>query len=59
MYGHTGISMIIVAVKMSSHCGIAIVFDLKNVTLESINDSVFGFSYILYTAPVALWIIST
>ena len=40
--------MITVAVKMSSHCGITIVFDVKNVTLESINDSVFGLSYILY-----------
>ena len=46
--------MITVAMKMSSHCGIAIVFDVKNVTLESIHDSVFGLSYILYMAPVAL-----
>ena len=53
MYGHTGIGMIIVAVKMSSHCGIAIVFNVKDVTLESIDDSVFSLSYILYVAPVA------
>ena len=33
--------MIIVAVKMSSHCDVSIVFDVKDMTLESINDSVF------------------
>ena len=38
--------MIIMAVKMSSHCGVAIVFDVKDMTLESINDSVFSLSYI-------------
>ena len=52
MYGHTGTGMIIVAVKMSSHCDIAIEFDVKDVTLESINDTVFSLSYILYVAPV-------
>ena len=41
MHGHTGIDMIIVAVKMSSHCGVAIVFDVKDMTSESINDSGF------------------
>ena len=46
--------MIIVTMKMSSHCGFVIMFDVKYVTLESINDSVFGLTYILYVAPVAL-----
>ena len=40
--------------EMSSHCGFVIVFDVKYVTLESVNDSVFGLTYILYVAPVAL-----
>ena len=44
--------MITVAVKMPSHYGIAIVFDVKDVTLECINDSVFRLSCILYLAPV-------
>ena len=29
VYNHTGIGMTIVAVKMSSHCGFVIVFDVK------------------------------
>ena len=43
MYNHTGIGMIIVAMEMSSHHGFVIVFDVKYVTLESVNDSVFWF----------------
>ena len=39
---------------MSSHCGFVIVFDVEYVTLESINDSVFGLTYILYVARVML-----
>ena len=39
---------------MSSHCSFVIVFDVKHVTLESINDSVFSLTYILYVAPFAL-----
>ena len=54
MYDHTRIGLIIVTMKMSSHCGFVIVFDVKYVTLESINDSVFSLTYILYVAPVAL-----
>ena len=54
MYNHTGIGMIIVAMKMCSHSSFVIVFDVKYVTLESINDSVFGLAYIHYMAPVAL-----
>ena len=45
--------MIIVAMKMSSHCGFVIVFDVKYVTLESVNDSVFGLTYILDVALLA------
>ena len=33
--------MITVAVKVSCHCGVIIVFNVKYMTLESINDSVF------------------
>ena len=54
MRDHTGIGLIIVTVKMSCHCGFVIVFDVKYMTLESINDSVFGLTYILYMAPVTL-----
>ena len=38
---------------MSSHCGVAIVFNVKDMTLESINDSVFSLSYILCVVQVA------
>ena len=54
MYNHTVIGMNIVAMEMSGCSGIVIVFDVKYVTLESIYDSVFGLTYILYVAPVAL-----
>ena len=54
MYNHTGIGMIIEAMKMSSHSSFVIMFDVKCVTLESINDSVFGLAYIIYMAPVSL-----
>ena len=54
MYNHTGIGMIIVTMKMSSHCGFVIMFDVKYVTLKSVNDSVFCLTYILYVAPVTL-----
>ena len=40
MYDHTGIGLISVAMKMSGHCGIIIVFDVKNMTLEFIHDSI-------------------
>ena len=53
MYDHTRISLIFVAMKMSGHCCIVIVFDVNDVTLESIHDSVFGLPYIFYMAPVA------
>ena len=41
------------AVKVPCHCGIISVFDVKNVTLESINDSVFSLTYIFDVAPTA------
>ena len=53
MYSHTGIQLVHVAIEVSCHCCVIIVFDVKNVTLESINDSVFGLSYILDVTPVA------
>ena len=45
--------MIIVASKVSCHCGVVIVFDVKYMTLESIYDSVFCLPYIFDVAPVA------
>ena len=48
------IGMIIVAMEMSSHSAFVIVLDVKYVTLESVNDSVFSLTYILYVAPVVL-----
>ena len=53
MYDHTRISLIFVVMKMSGHCCIVIVFDVKDVTLESIHNSIFGLSYIFYMVPVA------
>ena len=49
--------MVSVASKVSGHCGIMIVFDVKYKTLESIYDSVLSLSYIFYMAPVALYTI--
>ena len=53
MYGHVKIQMVIVAIKVFCQCGVTIVFDVKNMTLESIHDSVFCLSYIFGVAPVA------
>ena len=53
MYGHLLIQFVIVAVKVSCHYSVIIVFNMKNITLESINDSVFSFSYIFDVASVA------
>ena len=41
------------AVKVPCHCGIVTVFDVKNMILVSINDSVFCLTYIFFMAPVA------
>ena len=54
MYCHVWINMILVASKLSSHCSIVIVFNVKYMTLESVYDSVSSLSYIFCLAPVAL-----
>ena len=58
MYDDAGIGLIIVTVEMPSHCSVIIVFDIKDMTLESINDSIFVLpTYILdilNMAPSAL-----
>ena len=46
--------MIFVASKVSGHCGVVIVFNVKCMTLESVYDSVLSLSYILCMAPIAL-----
>ena len=53
MYGHIRIQIVIVATKVSCHCGVVIVFDVKYMTLESIYDSVFCLPYIFSVAPIA------
>ena len=40
--------------EMPSHCGVIIMFDIKDMTLESINESIFCLTYILNMAPSAL-----
>ena len=44
--------MIIVAFKVSCHCGVVIVFNVKYVTLGSIYNSLFCLPYIFGVAPV-------
>ena len=51
MYDHAWIAVIIVAMKMSCHCGIIVMFDVKDMTLESVNDSVLCLAYIFNVAP--------
>ena len=51
MYDHTWIAVIIVAMKMSCQCCIIVMFDVKNMTLESVNDSVLCLAYIFDVAP--------
>ena len=54
-HDHIGIYLITVALEMSSHCGIIVMFNnVKYMVLESINDSIFCLAYILYVAPFAL-----
>ena len=50
MYDHAGIAVIIVAMKMSGHCCVIVMFDVKDMTLESINDSILCLAYILNMA---------
>ena len=45
--------MINVAFKVSCHCSVVIVFNVKYVTLESVYDSILCLPYILCVAPVA------
>ena len=40
--------------KVSFHCCVIIVLNVKNVTLESVYDSIFSLAYIFDLAPVAL-----
>ena len=51
MYDHAWIAVIIVAVKMSCHCGIIVMFDVKDMTLESVNDSILCLAYLFNVAP--------
>ena len=51
MHDHAWIGLIIVAMEMSSHCSIIVMFDVKNMTSESVNDSIFCLAYILNVAP--------
>ena len=53
MYDHAWIGLIIMAIKMSSHCSVIVMFDVKDMTLESINDSIFCLTYILNVSPSA------
>ena len=46
--------MISVASKVSGHCGVVILFDVKYMTLESVYDSIPSLSYIFNLVPIAL-----
>ena len=48
--------MIFVASKVSGHCGVVIVLDVKYMTLESVYDSVLSLSYIFYMAAYMQYI---
>ena len=49
--------MILVASKVSGHCGVVIVFCVKDMTLESVYNSVLSLPYIFCMAPVAFYTI--
>ena len=53
MYSHSGIQLILVAIKVSCHCYTVITFNVKNVTLKSTYDSIFSFLHIFDLAPIA------
>ena len=53
MYAHAGIALIIVAEKVPSHCCVIVMFDVINMTLESVNDSIPCLSYIFDMAALA------
>ena len=51
MYDHAWIGLIMVAMEMSGHCSFIVMFNVKDMTLESVSDSVFCLTYILNVAP--------
>ena len=51
MYGDAWIGLIMVAMEISGHCSIIVMFNVKKMTMESVNDSVFCLTYILNVAP--------
>ena len=51
MYDHARIALIIGPNKVSGHCCVIVMFDVKDMTLESVNDSIFCLTYILNMAP--------
>ena len=48
---HAWIAVIIMAMKMSCHCCVTVMFGVKDMTLESVNDSVLCLAYIFDVAP--------
>ena len=53
MSDHARIALIFVAKKMSSHCCVIVMFDVINMTLESVYDSIPCLSYIFDVATLA------
>ena len=53
MYDHARIALIIVAKEMPSHCCVIVMFDVIDMTLESVNDSIPCLSYIFDMAALA------
>ena len=54
VYSHLCIQLIIVALKMSCHCSVICVFNVKHMTLVSVKDSVSSLTYIFHVATIAL-----
>ena len=53
MYDHARIALIIVAKEMPGHCCVIVMFNVINMTLESVNDSIPCLSYIFDMAALA------
>ena len=53
MYDHARIALIIVAKEMPGHCGVIVMLNIINMTLESVNDSIPCLSYIFDMAALA------
>ena len=51
MYDHARIALVIVAKKVSGHCCVVVVFDVIDMTLESVNDSIPCLANIFDVAP--------